>query len=256
MKRTIIIGDVHGCYEELCELIEKLRIDWVEDRLIFVGDLVDRGPEPIKVIQMLRALKAECTVGNHDERYLRYRKHMKRKAEDPSYVIPMQAPYGGRMAMFESLTEEDWAWLESLPIHIRIDENWVVIHAGLEPGLRVEKQDPGVVLHGRYIRKSTGRMERVLSNISASEACVWPELWDGRDNIIYGHMVTQTRMPVINLSPSGALCVGIDTGCCFGGALTAMILLEDGYSFTFQSVKARQQYEDDAAGYIAATTLR
>lgn len=252
IARVIIIGDVHGCYDETCDLLEKVSYDATKDRLIFVGDLIDRGPKSLETIRLLRELNAECTIGNHDERLVRYRKHLKHRDEDPDFTIPMKPPIN---PVFGELTEEDWKWLESLPMYIRISPTWVVIHAGLEPGIPIEKQDVGALLHGRYLRKSTGKIERSLFHLTPGDSCVWPEMWDGRENIVYGHMVTPTRMPHIDISASGAICVGIDTGCCFGHNLTAMVMEPEGYSFSFVSVPARNTYDPDLLNYTVATRI-
>ena len=66
MSRTIIFGDVHGCYEELCDLLEQVKPN-PEDRIISVGDLVCKGPDTKKVLDLTMNLKNfECVMGNHE----------------------------------------------------------------------------------------------------------------------------------------------------------------------------------------------
>ncbi len=253
MTRIILIGDIHGCYDELCDLLEEVDYQHGHDRLISLGDLVDRGPKSLDVIQLLHRLNAECVIGNHDERLVRYRRHQKKQKENPSYVIPMKPPIN---PVFGELTEEDWQYLDSLPYYIRFLPDWVAIHAGLEPGLSIERQDPGTLIHCRYIRKSTGKAERSIFSLTPETSCIWTELWDGRENIVYGHMVTPTRTPLISVTKKwGGFCVGLDTGCCFGFSLTAMVMSEDGRNFTFHSVPARETYDPDLHGYLGATTV-
>jgi bis(5'-nucleosyl)-tetraphosphatase (symmetrical) len=62
------IGDVHGCYDELQELLKLVSFDSKKDELIFTGDILGRGPKPLQVIQFIRQLgnKAHCVLGNHD----------------------------------------------------------------------------------------------------------------------------------------------------------------------------------------------
>lgn len=74
--RTIIIGDIHGCYRELTKLLEKVAFDKEADRLIALGDLMDRGRQPYEVYDFFRHIKAEtgecCIIikGNHEEMML------------------------------------------------------------------------------------------------------------------------------------------------------------------------------------------
>src|SRR5580692_8437734 len=68
MQRTIIIGDRHGCYDEAVTLLDRLAVT-EQDRVIFAGDLVDRGPKPRECVDL--AMKHECVLGNHEEKHLR-----------------------------------------------------------------------------------------------------------------------------------------------------------------------------------------
>src|ERR1700721_1393367 len=76
MQRTLAIGDVHGCLEELRELLRVARYRADTDRLVFVGDLVDRGPDPVGVVREVRALANAGDVlvmmGNHEEKLVRW----------------------------------------------------------------------------------------------------------------------------------------------------------------------------------------
>jgi hypothetical protein len=69
-KNLIFIGDVHGSYDELLMLINKINYDPLKDHLIFVGDLVAKGPKSIEVVQLIRSLGASCVRGNHDDKVL------------------------------------------------------------------------------------------------------------------------------------------------------------------------------------------
>ena len=85
VKRTVIIGDIHGCYTELMNLLEKIQYSPENDRLISVGDLVHKGPKSHKVLQFSYENKLEVIMGNHDRRFLRALKgelRMYREAEN------------------------------------------------------------------------------------------------------------------------------------------------------------------------------
>ena len=82
-KRIIIFGDIHGCIDELNESLDSLKFDPSKDRLIFTGDLVDRGPDSGAVVRFVRLGGYECVCGNHDDKHIRYFKHAKMKRENP-----------------------------------------------------------------------------------------------------------------------------------------------------------------------------
>ena len=78
-NRTIVIGDLHGCQDEALELLDSLAVT-VNDRVIFAGDLVDRGPKRRECVEL--AMRHSCILGNHEEKHLRIRRR------PPESVIP------------------------------------------------------------------------------------------------------------------------------------------------------------------------
>jgi bis(5'-nucleosyl)-tetraphosphatase (symmetrical) len=240
LKRTIIIGDVHGCLVELKELLSKLNYNPLEDRIILAGDYVDRGPNSSGVVKYARENKLEGVLGNHDEKLIRYRKHKKKLAENPNYKIPMRQLSGEKLAVFEALSDEDFAYLESLPTYIELENNWIVAHAGLEPGKTLPEQDPGKLTHIRFVNPETLKTVSLDDNYEAPEGSVyWTDLYKGPYSVIYGHNVHQLDAPEIREVAPGIKTIGIDTGCCFGGNLTAFILPTE----EFVSVKAKENYK-------------
>lgn len=237
MTKTIIVGDIHGCLEELDELLKIAHRPG--HRLIFAGDLVDRGPDPAGVLRRARELNAESVMGNHEEKHLRYRRHELRRRVDPVYKNPMQPFSAQRLSEHESFSDEDWEYMARMPLHIRIG-NWLVVHAGLEPRPFSEQPD-NVLLRCRYVALATGKMLSLDQEdlFTSDKAAYWSTVWPGPESVIYGHHVHQG--PAIDTPADGVTCVGIDTGCCFGHSLTAAILI-GGEVVDIVSVPARTTY--------------
>ncbi len=215
---TIVIGDVHGCLEELDELLAALGVG---HRLVFLGDLMDRGPDPVGVVRRVRELGAECVMGNHDEKHVRYGRHQAKRRADPTYKVPMKPLYGERLAQHEALGDDGVAWLAALPLSIDLGGPWRAVHGGVVPKRRFDKQNPAVMLRCRFVDEA-GAM------LSATEAPPggrhWATVWPGPESIVYGHHVHDLDQPRVDHPFDGVTCAGIDTGCCFGGKLTAYVV--------------------------------
>ena len=128
-----------------------------------------------------------------------------------------------KMQVFNSLSESNLEFLASLPYYIRINENWVIVHAGFMPSVPLKKQNKDVMTHVRHVSLA----EKKCINLTADkkqpkDTCYWYEKWQGPENVIFGH--DAKRDIVIHESKPGVFCYGIDTGICFGGKLTAFIL--------------------------------
>ena len=103
MPRTIAIGDVHGCAEEFEELLKRLELK-PDDRVIQVGDLVNRGPDSHRVIELAREYQVESIIGNHELRLITAREKNK-----PSLLNQYD------QVTLEELTKDDWNYLEAMP---------------------------------------------------------------------------------------------------------------------------------------------
>ncbi|WP_456371147.1 metallophosphoesterase family protein [Thermodesulfatator atlanticus] len=212
MPDIYAIGDIHGCLFALESLLEKLPISWGEDFLIFLGDYLDRGPDPRKVLETIMELKETYPekviplVGNHEWMFLRYLEH-------PDMWRDVYLANGGDVTLAQFTNREGILdipefyvkFLESLPFYWET-EKYIFVHAGLKPGVPLEKQNREDLL---FIRE-----EFIYSD------------YDWGKRVIFAH--TPFRQPF--LVPNK---IGIDTGCVYGGELTALVLPEIDFYFEY-----------------------
>ena len=214
--RLIAIGDIHGCHLEFAELLARLA-PTKDDRLILVGDLVNRGPDSNRVLDLARAHRAVGLLGNHELRFLKYRKTgEKRHLKE------------GDVETVRRLRPEDWAFLEAMPLTFEERTlNTVFVHGGFQPSQPWQKQPAEIVTRIQVIDRNGLPAKRAEAPGSPS----WADLWSGPPFVVYGHT---PRPEIYKLKWSA----GIDTGCVYGGHLTAYILPEK----RFLQVRARQRY--------------
>ena len=231
--RTIAIGDIHGHLTELNELLlHRVKFNPASDRLVFLGDYLDvgdYGPEVVYMVQtcLLLSPQSFAVPGNHDERYLRYRRHERKVKETPGYVNPMR--FGPRdLHAYQRLSTQALDFLESLPplVVFSVDgETWVAVHAGLEPGKAPLEQDNTKVIRIRYIDPATGQSKGLKEKFEQPEGTVyWTEVYDGNANVVFGHHVHSRERPVVLRGRFGQRCVGVDTVLGYGGRLSAYVI--------------------------------
>ena len=214
--RLIAIGDIHGCHLEFAELLERIAPE-PADRIVLLGDLVNRGPDSARVIDLARQCRAISLLGNHELRLLKFR-----RTGDKKYAKEHDAETAGR------LRPQDWAYLEAMPLTFEEPElNMVFVHGGFLPGEPWQRQ-PAEVLTRIQVVDRDGRPHK---RSDAPDAPPWADLWNGPPFVVYGHT---PRWEVYRLKWS----VGIDTSCVMGGCLTAYVLPDR----SFIQVKARQRY--------------
>lgn len=245
--RTIVIGDVHGCLREAQALVEKVRFDRTVDRLVFVGDLVDKGPDGPGVVRFVRELGAECVAGNHEEKALRWLKHEARRAADPKYKNPMKTTEAVQYEPWSRLSVEDVAWLASLPTSIDLGNGLMVVHAGFLPSVPLVDQYANDIMRVRWIDTATRKsvsLDKSPDGFSPPPGAVpWMLTWDGPCGVVYGHVVHGLEGPRVDVTPNGT-CYGIDTGCVHGGHLTAAVFTDGSAVPEFVQVRAFEQYTE------------
>ncbi len=239
-NRIVVVSDVHGCLEELDELL--LKVDHKGSRLVFVGDLLDRGPDSIGVLRRVQELRAMCVKGNHEAKHLRYWKYEVHR-QFVGTPNPMKPFSSAKLAIQDALTADDIDFLDGLPSFIRLGPKLCVVHAGCKPGIEVEDQEDRTLQHVRYLRRSDHKMLDLRAKLSPDTTAFWTDLWTGPDSIIYGHHPMDEGRPEVVPAGPGVWCFGIDTGCCFGGSLTALIF-NGPHEPTYAQVKAKRTYVD------------
>lgn len=214
-ERLIAVGDIHGCHHEFAGLLEMLELQ-AGDRLVLLGDLVNRGPDSAAVLDLARKTGAISLLGNHELRLLRHRR-------DPgSFDLR-----NGDAETFGQLQPDHWEYLEAMPLtHFDKDLNTVFVHGGFMPDEPWNKQPADIVTRIQSIHDG-----KPCKRADAPDAPVWADLWNGPPFVVYGHA---PREEVYKLKWS--LC--LDTGCVLGGYLTAYILPEK----RLVQFKARRRY--------------
>ncbi|MGD0527145.1 MAG: metallophosphoesterase [Polyangiaceae bacterium] len=233
MPRTVIVGDVHGCAGELEALLEHVRFAKGSDRLVMVGDLVVRGPDPQGTLALVRRLGGRAARGNHEERLLSWRRRDKPLGPDHERVAKL-------------LTEAEWRMLEEMPLWIDLPEHGArVVHAGVVPGMAIDEVPEEALLKMRTI---DGR-ERWSDDADAGP--LWGTKYAGPPHVVFGH--NARAEPQLH-----AWATGLDTGCVYGGKLTAMVLDEgepvprgESVRGLLKSVKAVRRYYGGKGGPLA-----
>jgi hypothetical protein len=214
--RTVIVGDVHGCLDELLTLVEHCGSPR-DTRYVMVGDLVAKGPDSKGVVAWARASNVEAVLGNHDAAVLRVR--------DPD-VDP--APKSHHVAVAETLGDDDLAWLAALPLWLELADAasvpHLVVHGGLVPGVPLAKQERKHLLNLRSITDDGEPTKKI-------EGTPWGALWKGPEHVVFGHDAVRGLQ-------RHRFATGLDTGCVYGGALTGLVLPKG----DLVSIQARRAY--------------
>lgn len=200
--RTIVVGDVHGCRVELEELLDRVAFA-SGDRLVFVGDLVARGPDSLGVLDVARRTGAVIVRGNHEQKLLDWRATQTRPAAERVTLGPIH------LEVARALRPVDWILLESSPLSVDFPENDLrVVHAGLDPSLPFEAQAPGTLMRIRTVPDP---------DPGPSGPVLWGARYAGPPHVVFGHNAPAG----LQLHPWAT---GLDSGCVYGRALTAMVL--------------------------------
>lgn len=231
--RTIAIGDVHGCSDELRALLDLVEYRQGVDDALVVGDLVDRGPDSVGVIALCMERGVRAIMGNHDEKHVRHARNLARHPDS-------RVGFSGEeeKGMWSHMTDVQRDWLSSLPDHAVLGPRLVAVHAGMLPGIPLERQPQRALHRLRYVERRTrkdgteawemARMRITDDNgfLRPRGSVPWTEVYDGAKDVVYGHWA-RDEVELTGWS-EWPRCYGIDTSACFGGRLTAVVFSEPG----------------------------
>ncbi len=226
--RKIFIGDVQGCLSELKELLDKLGFG-DSDQCLFVGDLVNRGPDSLGVLRFIQQIGAFSVLGNH-EAFLLKRGFFKEPGEPESWgTLKALARSPDRIQL--------GTMVESFPLLHEVS-GLLLVHAALPPALW--DADPRMVAKWRGKTYAPGTEEESeTSFILSARFCdsggrrpprdepppgppfrPWYEFYKGKPRVIFGHWARRGLIQKPKV-------LGLDTGCVYGGKLSAWIQEED-----------------------------
>jgi hypothetical protein len=230
VSRDIIIGDLHGCLEETKALLDKCKV-MPGDRIFFVGDLVDRGPNSAGCVDLVMEIEKKqgirsCVLGNHESKHIEH-EHEFRNTNTFSRPLPHT-----HVVTRGQLRPEHYAWFESMPLYIRLPEhNAIIVHAGVFPYVPIEAQNSHHLLHIQSICPwNTDDYGNIAwntttlwpSKVPANERdrwMFWTNFWNGPELVVFGHSVFDRPLVTEHLA-------GIDGGAVFGMKLHAFVLPE------------------------------
>jgi len=212
--KQLIVGDIHGCYAELCDLLDQAGLV-PDDEIIAIGDLVDRGPESPQVLGFFRRQpNARSLLGNHE------RKHVRSLAGELQPALSQIITRDQLGDAYSAAVD----YMRGLPHWLELPDA-TLVHGFFEPGVPVAEQRPAVIvgtLSGdAYLRERYAQP--------------WYALYDGAQPLIVGHHdYRRDGQPLVYRDRV----YGLDTGCCTGGRLTGLLLPD----FRFLSVPSRANY--------------
>ena len=211
-RRTIVIGDIHGCYDELLELMDKVALG-SDDRVISVGDLIVKGEKNREVLGLfISDNRFSAVLGNHDRALRRYWGGEQVSLKESQKVC---------LAELEEDQPRYAGYLAALPLMIDLGSH-LVVHAGVRPN---------VALSAQTVEDLT-ELRTLGPDRTSREGLPWYEIYNGEKVVLFGHWpAPQPRR--------GRRAIGLDTGCVYGYQLTAYVI-ETG---EFVSVQARRAYD-------------
>lgn len=212
-KRTIVVGDIHGCYDELVRLLDELQLQ-PHDSVVCVGDLIVKGPENRQVLNRFIAdARFSSVIGNHDLAVLR------RWRDEP---VELKEQQSACLAELDAQQSRYQTYLASLPPIIDLGR-YLVVHAGVRPGVELDKQT---------IEDLT-ELRTLGPDRASRTGTPWYERYDHGKPILFGHWPAREVR-------RGLRATGLDTGCVYGDRLTAFIV-ETGEQISVPAARAYSQ---------------
>ncbi len=218
--KTLIVGDIHGCWDEFQALLDLAALG-SDDRIISLGDLVDRGPQSPRVLRFFRDTpNASAIMGNHERKHVRAERGETNLAQSQSIsILQIGDDYTAALD-----------YMRALPTFLELPEADLV-HGFFEPGVPLAEQRDTVIVGATsgetYLNE---RLDRP-----------WYTLYDGAKPLIVGHRNYLGLSRPLLYPPEAPRVYALDTSCVYGGALTGLILPD----FRLISVPSRANYWEE-----------
>jgi len=235
MPRIIAYGDIHGCLDEFKQLREKLNPK-KDDIEISVGDFLNKGPFSLKTLRHLNKHHILSVMGNNEAKIIKLYHRYQKKGEE--YLSTLRSC--DRKTLLE-LERDDITYLESLPYFLKID-TLTIVHGGVENGMKLtddmSEQDKKLLTQLRFYNN---KQEPIPYDDFENRAMFWSEGYNGSEGfIVFGHHPFEE----VKIEKNA---IGIDTGCVYGGELTAISFSYhdkkvDTKNYTLHSVPAIQNH--------------
>lgn len=227
-QRLIVVGDIHGCFDEFNILLKKIKYDELNDILISVGDFLMKGPKSLETLKFFMESKnCYSVMGNHEYTVLRWYDVINNNFEN---ILDLKI--GSEHQLFANILNNDQiSYLKRLPHIIKFNglyENLIIIHAGINPYYDLQDQKPFDIMHTRNILN-----KKCIEKISIGEPWVnvLSKIWKSDEIFIFGHDATRNLQRGNNF-------IGLDSACVYGNKLSCLIYPKK----DIFSVNANKQY--------------
>ena len=198
MNRTIFIGDIHGCLDELNRLLEKISYNPDSDIIYSVGDFVNRGPDSRGVFLKLKGIGCRLVLGNHEYYFKQHIQKNNKKVIEHYQKI------------FTNIYDDFVRYIFQIPLYIETDD-FILVHAGIDPGKKLlSNQNAKILTSVRTLNSLTGQIDQ-------PDGQPWFKNYIGSKLIVFGHWAELEGVIQSNV-------IGLDTGCVYGKKLSALIV--------------------------------
>ena len=230
-RNTFIIGDVHGCLDQLLLLLKLAKYNSSFHRLILLGDLINKGPHSFQILSWVREQQMDVILGNHELKFIR---GVETNTPLPPVLEKLKQQMGTSLPSWLN-------WIKSWPTYIE-EKNFLAVHGGLIPGEHPRQSKVEILVNLRYWNVKTNNMQNIdpiiknhhsssktkqKNNVNIKDSqhntfanCVaWHDLYTDSKLVVYAHWARQGLKIKKNS-------IGLDTGCVYGGPLTGLWLPE------------------------------
>lgn len=206
MERIYAIGDIHGCYDQLMDLMDRIDIDLEKDTLVFMGDYIDRGPKSCEVATYLLDLAARhpnnvvMLKGNHEEMLENYLTDFDKYtylANGGNQTLESYLRRHGELSF--PIPRSHLDFFDSLRLYYET-KHYIFVHAGLRANIPLDMQGPDDLLwiRGPFIQSEVDFGKRVVfGHTPFTEPLVTPNKIGIDTGAVYGNKLTCVRLPEI-----------------------------------------------------------